>query len=171
MAFDVVHAFTGADGTNPYASLIQGTDGNFYGTTSSGGNFNFGTVFQMTPSGAVTVLHAFTGGTDGGSPYASLIQATDGNFYGTASAGGMGAGTVFQITPSGAFTVLHAFTGADGAAPYAALIQGADGNFYGTTANGGVTHLCPLDCCPFIGGQGDCNDTGLQDDSRWPDER
>jgi uncharacterized repeat protein (TIGR03803 family) len=93
----ILHDFTGGttDGANPFAALIQATDGNFYGTTTRGGGvFNCpnpldpthtdcGAVFKMTPSGTVTVLHAFTSGTDGALPHASLIQATDGNFYGT----------------------------------------------------------------------------------------
>src|SRR5579862_5033666 len=80
----VLYSFAGGpDGANPDAALIQATDGNFYGTTRDGVS-DFGTVFQMTPSGTVTFLHSFTGGTtDGASPRAPLIQATDGNFYGT----------------------------------------------------------------------------------------
>ena len=113
--FDVLHAFAPKAGaSNPRASLIQATDGNFYGTTS-GGVSGLGTVFRMTPSGAVTVLHAFTGRpTDGANPMAALIEAADGTFYGTTSAGGASNnGTVFQLTPSGTVTILHAFTGWD----------------------------------------------------------
>jgi uncharacterized repeat protein (TIGR03803 family) len=140
----ILHAFMGAttDGAYPQASLIQATDGNFYGTTGGGGTSNYGTVFKMTPSGTVTILHAFAGGTtDGVYPQASLIQATDGNFYGTTLEGGAeGPGTVFKITPSGTETILHSFTGGttDGSEPSAALIQAADGNFYGTTYDGGI---------------------------------
>ena len=136
----VLYSFTGGpDGAYPYAGLVQGADGNFYGTTSQGGDANAGTVFQVTPAGTLTTLHTFTGTTDGASPYASLIASADGNFYGTTSAGGAaGAGTVFQLTPSGSLTVLYAFTGADdGGDPYAGVIAGADGNFYGTTNQGG----------------------------------
>jgi uncharacterized repeat protein (TIGR03803 family) len=139
--FEVLHAFTGGtDGAWPEPTLIQATDGNFYGTTELGGASDGGTVFQMTPDGTVTVLHAFTGGTDGAHPLAALIQATDGNFYGTTFQGpgtgcyGNGCGTVFTMTPDGTVTVLHAFDGgADGSFPAAALIQATDGNFYGTT--------------------------------------
>jgi uncharacterized repeat protein (TIGR03803 family) len=138
--FTVVHAFARSiDGADTQASLIQTTDGNFYGTTPSGGASGFGTAFQMTPSGTVTVLHGFTGSTDGAHPAAPLIQGTDGNFYGTTANGGASdAGTVFQITSSGTVTILHVFVGgADGAHPLAPLIRGTDGNFYGTTAQGG----------------------------------
>src|SRR3984957_1335884 len=104
--FTVLHTFAGGtDGAHPSASLIQATDGNFYGTTYIGGGSNLGTVFQMTPAGTVTVLHAFAGGTDGANPSASLIQAIDRNFYGTTTLGGAsGHGTVFQMTPSGGVT-------------------------------------------------------------------
>src|SRR5579864_8122017 len=76
---DVLHSFAGGDGSLPSVALIQATDGNFYGTTYYGGTSNAGTVFKMTPSGAVTVVHSFTTGVDGGYPLAPLIQATDGN--------------------------------------------------------------------------------------------
>ena len=107
----VLHEFAGgsADGANPQAALIQATDGNFYGTTLKGGAANFGTVFQMSPSGTVTILHAFAGGSDGADPRAPLIQATDGNFYGTTAAGGAYYGTIFRMTPAGVVTIMHVF--------------------------------------------------------------
>src|SRR6266403_295355 len=137
---DVLAAFGPAGLQSPQAPLIQGIDGNFYGTTARGGASNAGTVFQLTPAGALTVLYAFTGGTDGATPFAGLIQATDGNFYGTTVSGGASsAGTVFQLTPAGAVSVLYAFTGeTDGAAPIAGVIQAADGNFFGVTQSGGA---------------------------------
>jgi len=139
----VLYSFAGgvSDGAQPYAGLIQGSDGNFYGTTNFGGTNNFGTVFKITPSGTETVLYSFAGGgSDGAHPYAGLIQGSDGNFYGTTANGGLGSqGTVFKITPSGTETVLHFFAGgnSDGATPTAGLVQGSDGNFYGTTVSGG----------------------------------
>ena len=135
-----LYAFTGGtDGAVP-ASLIQGTDGNFYGITVHGGQSNNGTVFKATPAGAETVLHSFAGGGDGALPQTPLVQGTDGNFYGTTASGGVNSnGIVFKITPAGAETLLYAFAGgtADGANPDTALIQGTDGNFYGTTNSGG----------------------------------
>jgi len=102
---DVVTAFGPVDPQAPVAPLIQGADGNFYGTTPQGGTSNAGTVFQVTPAGALTLLYSFTGAGDGGYPSAGLIQGTDGNFYGTASQGGAAnAGTVFQMTPVGSLT-------------------------------------------------------------------
>jgi uncharacterized repeat protein (TIGR03803 family) len=129
------------DGEYTYATPVQGTDGNFYGTTYLGGSKELGTVFKITPSGTVTTLHTF-GGSDGSQPLAGLVQATHGNFYGTTYMGGSaGKGEIFKITPSGALTTLHSFCSqsgcTDGENPFAGLIQGVDGNLYGTTFGGG----------------------------------
>ncbi len=136
----VLYGFTGgADGATPLAGLVQGSDGNFYGTTYAGGDSNHGTIFKITPTGTLTTLHSFIG-TDGASPEANLVQGSDGNFYGTTYAGGgSNHGTTFKITPTGTLTTLHSFIGTDGASPDANLVQGGDGNFYGTTGNGGIT--------------------------------
>jgi uncharacterized repeat protein (TIGR03803 family) len=139
----VLYSFgnSSSDAQQPTAAVIQGTDGNFYGTTATGGANGDGSVFMITPAGVETVLYSFGSNTnDGTTPYASLVQGTDGNFYGVTSAGGAGsAGTVFMVTPAGAETVLYAFNPnlSDGTQPAAALIQAADGNFYGTTPAGG----------------------------------
>ncbi len=126
------------NGTNPDSNLIEGTDGNFYGTTFAGGDDGSGTVFNITPEGTLTILHSFDF-TDGAYPTAGLVQATDGNFYGTAQYGGDNiAGTFFKITPGGAFTTLHSFDYMEGAFPYAGVAQATDGNFYGTTLLGGA---------------------------------
>ncbi|MGO8670664.1 MAG: choice-of-anchor tandem repeat GloVer-containing protein, partial [Capsulimonadaceae bacterium] len=148
-AVTILHSFgdgsTANDGEYPEAALIQGSDGNFYGTTNGGGSDDVGAVFKMTPSGTVTTLHSFGDGSvanDGKYPEAALVQGLDGNFYGITYAGGsMDGGAVFKMTPSGAMTILHSFDDGsvanDGAYPYSALIQGSDGNFYGTTFLGG----------------------------------
>ena len=128
------------DGGNPLDGLIQVTNGAFYGTTYSGGANGYGTVFTITPAGALTTLHSFAG-TDGASPDAGLTQSTNGNFYGTTYSGGAnGYGTVFAITPRGTLTTLHSFDSTDGAQPRAELIQATDGNFYGTTYSGGINN-------------------------------
>jgi uncharacterized repeat protein (TIGR03803 family) len=134
------------DGEYPLTGLVLATNGNFYGTTSIGGAYNYGTVFEITAAGKLTTLHSFcteTNCADGENPRGTLIQATNGNFYGTTFAGGnsQGAGTVFEITPTGTLTVLYSFCSKeacdDGVDPAAGVVQGADGNFYGTTPSGG----------------------------------
>jgi uncharacterized repeat protein (TIGR03803 family) len=139
-----LHSFSGSprDGANPLAALVQGSDGNFYGTTGSGGAHVQGTVFRITPAGAVIVLHSFSGfPNEGAVPFAGLLQGSDGNFYGTTALGGAHfKGTVFKINATGSFTTLHSFSGSpsEGANPVAGLVQGSAGNFYGTTAFGGA---------------------------------
>jgi uncharacterized repeat protein (TIGR03803 family) len=149
-----LHSFDFTDGYFPFAGLVQGNDGNFYGTTVEGGGGDncsgegCGTVFRITPSGTLTTLHRFIG-TDGDDPYAGLVQGTDGNFYGTTYGGGThGIGSVFEITPSGTLTTLHSLSETDGYFPIAGLVQGTDGNFYGTAAYGGATGSCdpPYGC-------------------------
>lgn len=150
-----------ADGESPYGGLIQGNDGNFYGTTTQGGVFDQhgGTIFKITPSGRLTTLYSFcaqTNCTDGNYPTAGLIQGLDGNFYGTTFDGGVGdvqycqggCGTVFKITPNGEFTILHSFAGypTEGSAPNGGLVLGPKGSFYGTTQGGGAYNLCLLGC-------------------------
>lgn len=141
-AVTTLHTFTGTDGSTPFDTLVQGTDGNLYGTTLQGGtstacSFGCGTVFKMTPTGTLTSLHSFDS-TDGNTPYAGLVQGSDGNFYGTTNGGGAdGNGTIFEITPGGTLTTLHSFGNTDGDEPFGGLVQGTDGNFYGTTEFGG----------------------------------
>jgi uncharacterized repeat protein (TIGR03803 family) len=137
----VLHSFgSGSDGQNPYGGLVQGSDGNLYGTTAGGGAQNLGTVFSLTTAGSETVLYSFGNIPDAQFPYGSLVQATDGNLYGMTNGGGANsAGTVFRITPSGAETVLWSFgSGSDGLYPYGGgLIEGPDGNIYGLNGSGG----------------------------------
>jgi uncharacterized repeat protein (TIGR03803 family) len=119
--------------------LILGADGNFYGTTQYGGTFNQGTVFRMTPTGAIKVIYNFDS-THGGVPWGGVVQA-GGNFYGTTSGGGSGGGgVVYRLTPSGSITVIHNFpvgSTADGSDPIAGLLFASDGLFYGSTYTGG----------------------------------
>jgi uncharacterized protein (TIGR03437 family) len=137
-SYTSVHSFScSSDGGYPHDGMIQATDGNLYGTTSTGGPSGYGTAYRFDLDGTFTVLHAF-GGADGHTPYAALIQATDGMFYGTTEQGGSaGLGTVYRLAMNGALTTLYSFTGTDGKNPYGALVQGSDGNFYGTTYYGG----------------------------------
>jgi uncharacterized repeat protein (TIGR03803 family) len=150
--------FTGPNGWEPFGALIQGPDGNLYGTTAGGGancttDYGCGTIFKMSPTGTVTVLYSFcpvTGCSDGDSPRAGLILADDGNFYGTTVGGGNGPGTVFKVTPGGTLTTLYRFSNSDGAGPSAPLIQGPDGTFYGTTAFGGDLSDCGGSGCGTV---------------------
>src|SRR5205085_1785322 len=86
-SFSALINYTNADGCQPWASLIQATDGGLYGTTVNGGTttHNYGTVFRITTDGALAAIHSFSGGADGGRPIAGLIQASDGSLYGAAS--------------------------------------------------------------------------------------
>jgi uncharacterized repeat protein (TIGR03803 family) len=144
-ALTSLHSFTGgSDGAIPKAGLVQGRDGDFYGTTENGGTIGRGTVFKISTNGALTTLHPFNGTNDGGYPQAGLVEASDGNFYGTTSKSGTnGWGTVFTISANGALTTLHSFPSdgdlfTDGGTPAAGLVQGRDGSFYGTTSLGGT---------------------------------
>jgi uncharacterized repeat protein (TIGR03803 family) len=140
-----LRSFDRTDGGNPYAGLIQATNGTFYGTTFEGGASvncavaGCGTVFSITASGTLTTLHSFDK-TDGKNPEARLVQATNGDFYGTTGEGGAnGYGTVFKITPSGVLTTLHSFDDTDGSYPTAGLVQASNGDFYGTTGEDGAS--------------------------------
>jgi uncharacterized repeat protein (TIGR03803 family) len=141
--FTTLANFGGSNGSNPFAGLVQGFDGNFYGTTYYGGANNSGTVFKITLAGKLITLYRFcaqSGCADGAHPSASLVQASNGDFYGTTLAGGANDdGTVFKITTVGRLTTLHSFDGGDGLNPAAGLIQASNGNFYGTTEYGGST--------------------------------
>jgi uncharacterized repeat protein (TIGR03803 family) len=139
-----LYSFVGPpnDGANPRAGLVQGSDGNFYGTTMLGGTNNWGTVFRISPGGSETVLYSFVPVTNGYAPENELVQGSDGNFYGTTYYGGAsGEGNVFRISPNGSYTNLYSFVGrpTDGSDVQAGLVQGSDGNFYGTTYQGGAS--------------------------------
>jgi uncharacterized repeat protein (TIGR03803 family) len=134
-----------ADGQEP-SSLIQATNGTFYGLTFAGGaSTSRGTIFKLSPNGTVTTLHQFCAQgnldcPDGAYP-AGLFQATDGNLYGTSSGAANNDGTVFRISPNGTFTTLYTFCTqsncTDGFGP-SSLIQASDGNLYGTAGGGGA---------------------------------
>ncbi len=126
--------------------LTLGTDGNFYGVTTStnGGSCTgptMGSVFKVTPSGTLTTLHVFQGASskDGDTPSGPLTLAANGNFYGTTQVGGnigQNGGTLYEVTPKGKVTLLYSF--ANTYEPAAGMTQGADGKFYGTTWEGGT---------------------------------
>jgi uncharacterized repeat protein (TIGR03803 family) len=122
--FTILHSFSGTEGQYPGSggSLIEATDGNFYGTTDRGGTgtafpqcpYGCGTIYRISPRGEFATLYNFCSQlncTDGAVPVASLVQGTDGNFYGTTIYGGnsTGNGTSFKITPQGVLTTLYDF--------------------------------------------------------------
>jgi uncharacterized repeat protein (TIGR03803 family) len=140
----ILHSFDRSDGAFPLDGLVEGSDGNFYGTTGgvtgqSCANGGCGTVFRIAPDGTFTNLHAFTG-PEGREPHGGLVEGSDGNFYGTAYRGGASQfGTVFQVTTNGIVTRLVSFNAINGGFPTARLVKGSDGNLYGTTQGGGGT--------------------------------
>jgi uncharacterized repeat protein (TIGR03803 family) len=141
VTFSNLYSFTGgADGGNPNG-LMQETNGNFYGTTQSGGIDSSGTVYQMTPAGILTTLFLFDDlAADGFNPAGALTQGEDGELYCMTENGGAreGYGTIFKITTNGNLSTILSFTGGDGGTPHQTLIRGTDGNFYGSTAGGGA---------------------------------
>jgi uncharacterized repeat protein (TIGR03803 family) len=135
--FESLHEFV-LPGAQPLSALVEGADGNFYGTTVAGGPEDAGTIYRMTPAGVLTTIYNFSSAVGSG-PAASMIRGTDGLLYGTASAGGTnGFGMVFSISLTGQFTSLLNFTGTVGGSIPAGLVQHSDGNFYGLTRAGGA---------------------------------
>jgi uncharacterized repeat protein (TIGR03803 family) len=155
-ALTILHSFgaTAGDGAFPFATLTPGPDGNFYGTTATGGAFSGsygGTVFKMTPAGAVSILHSFSGystpaGIDGSNPEGTLFLDGNLNIYGTTYDGGKySSGILFKITPAGKETILYTngLAGAiagntDGNFIQSGLLLGTDGNLYGNAPSGGA---------------------------------
>jgi uncharacterized repeat protein (TIGR03803 family) len=148
--FTTLVNFDLTNGRTPlYGALVQGTDGDLYGATATGGSGDgcgdgaaCGTAFRLTLAGDMTTVHDFCSEQscpDGSTPFGGLLLASDGNLYGTTSEFPDG-GTIFEIARGGKLTTLHAFDGADGDTPYAGLIQAANGKFYGTTYFGGTNN-------------------------------
>lgn len=145
-----IYNFTGSpDGSNPATRLTFDNAGNAYGTTAAGGDFGYGTVFMLTPSGQEQVLYSFTGGGDGLAPHGGVTLDSAGNLYGTTVAGGFGGfcagdgcGVIFELSPSGGSwteTTLYNFKGLyDGFGPGSGLIFDNAGNLYGTAPDGGA---------------------------------
>ena len=137
----VLYSFTGgADGGSPFKGVIRDSEGNLYGTASSGGTpCCAGVVFKVSASGQETVLYTFTGGTGGSYPN-GVIRDSAGNLYGTTGGGGTAnVGMVYMLDAAGQETVLYGFPGpADGSCPQAGVIRDSAGNLYGTTVSGGL---------------------------------
>lgn len=138
--FTTLVDFNGTNGAGALG-IIQGFDGNFYGTTLDGGTQNVGTVFKMTPAGVLTSLHSFsfcaTDCLDGSYPEGRLTQASNGDLYGPTDFGGTsGNGVIYRITSAGQYSIFYTFCTvspcSDGASPIS-VVQGTNGNLYGTT--------------------------------------
>ena len=145
-ALTTLYSFSNDDSANPEGlvqadpgGLVQAANGNLYATTTFGGANDQGSIFQITPAGALTTLYSFKG-IDGIQPYGTLVQASDGNLFGTTQYQGSstGDGTIFKVTPAGVLTMLHRFDGTDGAYPNGGLVQAANGDLYGTASSGGA---------------------------------
>ncbi|HZW79583.1 MAG TPA: choice-of-anchor tandem repeat GloVer-containing protein, partial [Candidatus Deferrimicrobiaceae bacterium] len=166
-AITVLHNFSGYvsstvyDGSRPLGVLVEGPDGNFYGTTYTGGAFNAGTVFKITPTGTYTLLHSFSYVSptyDGQLPIAGLTVGTDGNLYGVTGNGGTkNAGVVFEITLAGKEKVLYNFCSVscyDGIYPTTPMVLHTDGIFYGNSAGnslgGSVFYSFKTGLKPFV---------------------
>jgi uncharacterized repeat protein (TIGR03803 family) len=149
--FTSVADLDGANGEEPLQNaLVQGIDGNFYGTTYTGGAFGQGTVYKAASDGTISLVYSFCSladCADGAQPFSPLVLGADGNFYGTTAGGGANqkAGTLFKLTPGGTLTTLHNFCAQsdcqDGSLPRGAMVLALDGNFYGVTGYGGIAGL------------------------------
>ena len=147
-----LYTFTNSngDGGDPVAGVIMDNEGNFYGTTSNGGSYGYGTVFKLTPAGVETPIYSFTANGDGANPWGGLVVDKKGNIYGTTRNGGVNdGGAVFRLTRprkggSWSETVLYNFLSqaGDGRQPYVGVIIDKLGNLYGTTEYGGLTGQC-----------------------------
>jgi uncharacterized repeat protein (TIGR03803 family) len=152
--FKSLDSFDNTDAAYPWATLVQGNDGNFYGTTQNGGNtactLGCGTIFRITPNGKLTTF-SFDG-TNGSQPYAGLVQTASGDFYGVTTTGGVNnLGTVFKFTPTAGLTTLYSFAANTGYSPLGGLVLASDGNFYGTASAGGpATGACQPSGCGTI---------------------
>ncbi len=139
----VLHRFRGTpDGESAWGFFAQDGTGNLYGVASVGGDDNYGTVFEVDPTGKETTLYSFAGpqeGGDGAFPLVGVVRDASGNLYGvTFDGGGAGVGAVYEISSNGDESLIYSFSGSsDGGNPSSALLLDSQGNLYGTTQNGG----------------------------------
>jgi uncharacterized repeat protein (TIGR03803 family) len=175
--YTVLHVFKGADGSNPYGSLISDWEGNLYGTTLGGGDTTdtpcqnnpfgpdgCGVIYKIDRGGAESVLYKFKGGPDGAFPASELLLDNADNLYSTARGGGIlttdspcgfisGCGVVFKLDRDGNESVLYSFKGgSDGFGVASGLVRDVAGNFYGTTVGGGISSAA----CTGDGPAGSC---------------
>lgn len=137
----VLHSLASRQGADPAGGLIRDSSGNLYGTANGGGE-GVGTVFELSPSGKLSVLIDFSRsehGKAGARPLAGLTMGTSGTFYGTTAGGGdHGYGTVFKVDSLSSETLYNFSGGTDGGSPWGGLLRGAQGSLYGTAKIGGA---------------------------------
>ncbi len=181
--FTTLAELSATTGRKPFSSLVQGLDGNLYGTASASGKYGFGTFFQMTPTGTVTTLYNFcrndvSACPDGAVPYGDVALGSDGNFYGTTLGAGPARnsfGTIYKMTPAGSITTLHTFCSlpkcADGESATTGLTLAQNLSFYGIAGPGEdmarvfqigssgtfktILRVCPGQVCPTDAGPTD----------------
>jgi len=154
--FSTIYSFKqdGSQGSGIVAALMQGADGNLYGTATGGGASGCGVIFKVTISGTLLSDYSFPCGAGGNSPASALIQAADGNLYGTTMLGGdltsqecqkIGCGTIFKVS-HGVVSILYRFSGYpnDGDLAVGGLVEGTDGKLYGGTQKGGSSDIGTL---------------------------
>ena len=148
-AFQVLHTFseTNGDGYLPDGGLLQDKDGTLYGTTSSGGTFDGGTVFKLNPDGSgYAIVHHFNPtNSDGSWPKGDLLAAPGGILLGVTYQGGINNyGVIYALGTNGShYTVLRRLNQSDGTYP-TSLTGIRDGAIYGTAAAGGDLDLGTL---------------------------
>ena len=165
--------FNGVDGQGPQAGPIFDAGGNLYGTSSAGGAYGYGTVFELSPvqggGWTQTILYSFKYGTDGAYPGTGLTFDAAGNLYGTTGLGGTyNWGTVFELSPNSGggwkYTLVYSFSNdPDAAGPGSSLVMGADGNLYGTGIGG-------IYCTQIEGGCGTVFELSLTEGGGWTDK-
>ena len=136
----ILHSFNvqNFDAYYPIAPVIEGSDGDLYGTAPRGGPKGHGVVFKISRTGKYAIIHSFDG-VDGETPQTGLVLATDGNFYGTTEGGGTSdVGVIFRISPGGRYSVVYSLDDTTGAYPSAALLQHTNGKLYGFAGEGGT---------------------------------
>ncbi|MCD4682901.1 MAG: T9SS type A sorting domain-containing protein, partial [Bacteroidales bacterium] len=130
------------EGSTPYGSLLQASNGKVYGLTSEGGDNHSGTIFEYDPvAKTYSVIYDFDWYNTGGSPRGSLIQASNGNLYGMTNYGTASSyGALFGYDPvTNTYTKLHDFDGINyGSNPYGNLLQASNNKLYGLTYHGGI---------------------------------
>jgi uncharacterized repeat protein (TIGR03803 family) len=137
--FTTLAAFNGLNGEAPFfGSMVQDTNGHYYGSTFYGGENGFGNIFQLTAAGKLTSLYSFCAladCADGSSPVVAPILGSDGNFYGATET------TVYKMTIGGKLTTLYSFCPTQGCSDGVGgvgVIEGSNGNFYGVANEGGA---------------------------------